>query len=115
MIKILLLVVSSFLSIPFVYAQSDTTSSEEDSIVFIDEAPLIIKRKVEVILPIPQKKWTVILLAHAAPSFFKDGYKTTSTGTREYTNTVKGTLKGNHSFRWGGEVLFVYNKKNRSE
>ena len=112
--KLLLFIASYFLLISSIYSQNDTIPSsadEEDSVVYIREDPLIIKKTVEIAGLMPEKKYQVLLLAHAGFSLFNDAYSTNSTGTDTYTNTVQASLSGSYSFRWGAELIFLLHKK----
>ncbi|HSZ24368.1 MAG TPA: hypothetical protein VK766_01545 [Cytophagaceae bacterium] len=113
MLKILLTITSLFLLTSFVYGQNDSLrTSEEDSIIYIEKAPLIIKKTIEIVQSSSEKKWQLFLIGYTTGSFFKDSYITTSTGDQTYTNTIKTSLKGDFSFRWGGELIFIRNRKN---
>ncbi len=92
-----------------VYAQTDSTNvTEEDSVVYISEEPIVIKKEVKVIQYKPPRTSSFGIAFHVAPSLFN--YTYTNNSQNDYATLLNNSLYGNFSLRFGGELF--YRQKN---
>ncbi len=92
-----------------IYAQTDSTNViEEDSVVYITEEPIVIKKEVKVIQFKRQRTSSFGIAFHAAPSLFN--YTYTNNSQNDYATLLNNSLYGNFSLRFGGELF--YRQKN---